>query len=330
MFGALCRSSARQYICHGLRAIFNIVHTQQQFERGHAIDIQRFTAVWDLSWCFYMVLLGRPSLTLLLTAFLLWSNPCYSATGYPNPFTPEQCGIARAHAEQVLRSNPNDERAGSTRAEALLCEGLQDDPGALDQAIDAFEQVLMDEPQNFFARLYLAEALRKRFFLSDDAAEAFTVARDALSQADVGAANAALDAYLARTLQELREQQLHFALVIHDLQAAVNAGAASAHQVGELLTLIAQTGRGAPTRALAMLDAYLGTHPNETLDTFYRAEILRGRLPRATLESLYRSAEINLCGDRRDTANDQACSLARGRLKRLEEGPKTPVLIETD
>lgn len=262
----------------------------------------------------------RPSIVLPLTilaGFLWWADPSDAVVGYQTPFTSEQCGMALEHAQRLLDDNPGDLRASMVHAEALLCAGQQDDPEALDQAAEGFRQILARDPNNFFAYLYLAEATRARFSFSNAAIRAFMQARSVLSEADVGAARASLDAYIAQTIREVREQQQHFAQMIYDTEATLAAGTASSHQVGQLLMIQARTGPEGLERAAVLLDAYVAAGHRDPILKFYRAEMLRGRLARPTLAALYQAAEPYLCAEGGDFADRQACPLARLRLQQL-------------
>jgi hypothetical protein len=252
-------------------------------------------------------------------ACLSWSGTALGAVGYRTPFLPEQCGLALAKAQRLLRTGPNDLRARMINAEALLCSGLQDDPEALDRAIDAFQWVLARDPTNFFARLYLAEAIRGRFPISDMAVAAFAEAQRALNVANVGAGRAQIEAHIANSIREVTEQQRQSAATVRDGEIVLASGNGSPHQVGEWLMLIARTGPQGVEHAAAVLDKCAAEHPDPIL-SFYRAEMLRDRTDKSTLTALYRAAAERLCREGGGVADRQACTLARWRLQQLVEG----------
>ncbi|MFI5397562.1 MAG: hypothetical protein ACHQ9S_18655 [Candidatus Binatia bacterium] len=255
---------------------------------------------------------------------LLWSGVSGATIGYQTPFGPEQCDLALAKAQRLRHAGSNDLRARLMRAEALLCRGVQDDPAALDLAITGFERVVAQEPLNFFARLYLAEAVRERFPSSDAARAAFAEAQRALDRADVGAAHPSLAAHIAQSIREITEQLQRSAVAIHDSETAIATGNASPHAVGEWSMLVARTGSAGLERAVVRLDTYAAEHPDPILG-FYRAEMLRDRLPKSILGTLYRAAEERLCAEGGDVTDRQTCLLARWRLEQLEGSD----LIET-
>jgi hypothetical protein len=277
-----------------------------------------------------------PRFTAILSVVLVCSgvpfctNSPAAAIDSPNPFTDEQCTLAWNYASHRLRNDPTDARAHLTQAEALLCAGLRDNIEALDRAIAGFEEAVRREPANFYPRLYLAEALRKRFFLSDEAVQAFLAARDVLGNADVGAARSDYDAYIVAAVGEIRQQQDHFSLVLRDGEADFVAGRASPHQIGDWLKLLSCTGPGGLRQALSTLDTYLVARPNEILETFYRAELLRGIVAATKLVPLYRAAETALCAGDPDLLALQACGLARERLRRLTTDSPFNTALVTD
>lgn len=261
-----------------------------------------------------------PRLSGAFTALLLCSlgcTPSFAAFGFPNPFHPEQCAIALARADRLRRTHPSDARAALIRAEGLLCAGVQDDPEALDRAIVDLEDAARREPGNFFAHLYLAEAVRKRYSFSDEALQAFVNAGAALTRAAVGAARPELQAYIDQSIEGVRQGRQQFSRRSREHEAALAAGQASSFQIGSWLTLLAQTGPAGLRRAVATLEAHVAAHSDETLNTLYRAELARGRLPSGTLHALYRAAEATLCTTGSDVPRQQACALARRRLRQL-------------
>ncbi len=242
----------------------------------------------------------------------------WASLTYSNPFHPDQCEIALATGEQALARNPEDARARQIVAEALLCRGLErDDPWALDAALGAFQAQLSAHPDDFFAQLYAAEALRRRFPLADEAPIAFERAQAALATADVGAARTELGAHLRESLAALNAHRQQFLPLLRARTAALQHGSLAPGQVVDLLTLLVQTGPTGIDRALAILAAELVRQPNLALDTFYRAEILRGRESPQALMRLYRAAAAALCEAPPATPLNE-CQRARWRLEQLE------------
>ncbi len=247
-----------------------------------------------------------------------WVTASWASLTYSNPFHPDQCEIALATGERALARNPEDARARQLVAEALLCRGLErDDPWALDAAREEFLAQLSAHPGDFFAHLYAAEALRRRFPLADEAAGAFERARAALANADVGAARTELDAHLRESLAALKAHREQFLPLLRARTAALEHGSLASPQLVDLLTLLTQTGPAGVDRALAILEAELARQPNIALDTFYRAEILRGRESKQTLLGLYRAASAALCEPPHATPVNE-CQRARWRLDQLE------------
>ena len=237
---------------------------------------------------------------------------------YSNPFHPDQCEIALASGEQALVRNSQDARATEIVAEALLCRGLErDDPWALQAAIAAFRARLSSQPDDFFSQLYYAEALRRRFPLADETPVAFKRAHTTLATADVGAARAALNAYLIDALADVNSNREQFLPVLRARAASLEQGPLAPAQLIDLLTLLAQTGPRGVDHALAILDAQVSRQPDAALDTFYRAEILRGRESQGALVRLYQSAEAAVCEATRATPLNE-CQRSRWRLEQLE------------
>lgn len=234
---------------------------------------------------------------------------------YSNPFHPEQCELAIAAAE---RAAAQDAQAEALLAEGLLCRGLaQDDPWALEAAIQGFERIVAADGRAFFAQLYLAEALRRRFPLSDGPVTAFERALAALARADVGAARADLETHIQDSLRAIHADQRQFLPLLDQRMTEAAANTLPPERVGELVTLLAQTGPSGVERALATLDAYLAQHYDPALHTFYRAELLRGRQSPAAVAAQYRAAATALCEGAVAEAVSE-CSRARWRLEQVE------------
>lgn len=132
------------------------------------------------------------------------ADPAYS---YRSPFHPEQCEKAIVAGRRAVAADAENRRARLILAEGLLCRGLQGDSQALDAAIALLEQTVTDEPANFFAQLELADALRQRSPVSEQAERALQHARDLLAAADVGAARQELAAYIDENLAAVAQSR---------------------------------------------------------------------------------------------------------------------------
>lgn len=177
-------------------------------------------------------------ITAAVVAVLLGGGQASATLTYQNPFHPAQCERAIAAAQSALSADARDARARAMLAQGLLCRGLtQDDPWALSAAVQSFEAQLRDDPGSFFTQLYVAEALRRRFPLSDAVPTAFARAVIVLSTADVGAARGELAAYVEQAGAEARRYREQFLPLLHTRLAALSAGEIStAQQLGELVT----------------------------------------------------------------------------------------------
>jgi hypothetical protein len=214
-----------------------------------------------------------------------------------------------------------DAQARELVAEGLLCRGIvRDDPWALAAAIGAFETLIAAHPGDFFAQLYRAEALRRRFPLADESEVAFERAREVLTTADVGAARPALEAHVRESLDAVRLYREQYSPMLKEREAALAQGTLSAAELIELLTLLPQTGPSGVNRASAILEAQLGRQQSELLATFYRAEIFRGIRAAAELAPLYSSAATSACAHRSMQIAHE-CQRARWRLHQLEDQP---------
>jgi hypothetical protein len=220
-------------------------------------------------------------------------------------------------ARRVLADRHGDARARQILAEGLLCRGLErDDPWALAGAIRGFEERLAVDPGDFFAALYLAEALERRFPLADVTVRAFERAAAVLIDAEVGAARPALGKHLRSSLEWLREYRDRTFRLLRDRERELSEGSLPPDRVGEFFTLVALTGPDRARWAARALEAHSSRHPDRLLDTFYRAEILRGAGAPEQVEALYRSAEAIAC-DRQSSRAD-LCPRIRRRLEQLE------------
>jgi hypothetical protein len=203
-------------------------------------------------------------------------------------------------------------------AEGLLCRGLDDDPEALDAAAVLLRNVAAEEPANFFAQLELADALRKRFPLSDEAWSAARHALEMLGRADVGAARPDLTGYLTENLAAMDAQRRQAAPALARHAAGLAAGTLSPAEIREYLNLLVLTGPEGLTRAAAAVDAYLARQCDDALATLYRGEIARGRASRSESRSLYAAAQARLCRSDATAVEAAECELARWRLQQLE------------
>jgi tetratricopeptide (TPR) repeat protein len=214
-------------------------------------------------------------------------------------------------------------------AEGLLCEGLEDNPAALDAAARMLRRLVADEPLNFFAALDLADALRKRFPLSDEAQAALRRARQLLANADVGAARRDLTDYIDENLAAIAQQRATLLPLLRGKANALESGRLSASDMADSVILLSETGRDGIEQAERDVDVYLALHPGDTLGTLYRAEILRLEGQDAQSLPLYAEAARGLCVA--GAVPSSYCSLARWRLKQhrndgVDVGPDMPAL----
>ncbi len=235
---------------------------------------------------------------------------------FRSPFHPEQCERAISAGKHQLARNPGCSRARLQVAEGFLCKGLEDDPDALDAAISMFRQIVADEPLNFFAELELADALRKRFPLSQEAQSELLRTRRALGAADVGAARQELAGYVDENFAATADLRLRMVPLIEERAAALAAGTILPADMAVFVILQAETGIDGLAQAGRDLETYLALHDDETLATLYRAEILRMRGMKDRCRPLYVEAAERLCHDGAPPSSE--CSLARWRLEQLQ------------
>jgi tetratricopeptide (TPR) repeat protein len=236
-------------------------------------------------------------------------EPAYS---FRSPFDPQQCERAIRAGKRALEQDEASSRAQALLADGLLCRGLEDDPGALDAAAEMFRRIVAEEPSNFFAGLELADALRKRFPLSDEAESALRRAQRILPNADVGAAREDLTDYIEENLAAMAQQKASILPILRGRAEALASGSLSATELADSVILLSETGPGGIDRAQRGLDVYLARHPGDALGTLYRAEILRLAGQGAGSLPLYTEAEKHLCVP--GTVPSSECSLARWRL----------------
>lgn len=234
------------------------------------------------------------------------------------PFAAEQCGPALDYARKRLEADPNDARASGILAEALLCFGAQGDVRALEQAVRRLGAIVDSNPDDFFAHLYFADALRRRYLLSDEAVDAARSARELLGSNEVGNSRRWLTRYLDEWISRLEEQRVQFARPLREGEARYRQGTSTPLEVGDWLVLLATTGPDAARRAVQILDAYAARSGDSVLTSFYRAELLRAVLPDEELMRLYEEAERVLCAGPTEMPRAQRCATAQARLRRLQ------------
>ncbi len=192
-----------------------------------------------------------------------------------------------------------------------------DNPAALDVAVDLLRQRVAEEPSSFFARIELADAIRNRFPLSVEARSALRHAGETLTTADVGMAREDLARYIDENQAAMEQQRAQTLPMVRSRLAELEAGTLSPTDMASLVILLAATGPDGLTQAQRDLEAYLDVHHDDALDTLYRAEILRARGQIQRCLPLYSKAVALLCHD--DTPPSSACALARWRLEQLRQ-----------
>jgi len=235
------------------------------------------------------------------------------ACSFRSPFSLQQCERAIRTGKQALAQDESSAGARMLLAEGLLCRGLEDDPGALDAAAEMLRRIVAEEPSNFFAQLELADALRKRFPLSDEAHAALRRARTGLDAADLGAAREDLTDYIQENLAAMAQQRAAILPLLRSRAEALACGTLSATDLADSVILLSETGPDGIDQAQRGLDVYLARHPGDALGTLYRAEILRLEGQGTRSLPLYAEAEKHLCVP--GAAPSSECSLARWRLK---------------
>ncbi len=250
---------------------------------------------------------------LTLMGLIRAANAIEPAYSFRNPFDPEQCDRAIRFAERRLEQEPTDPWARQLRAEGLLCRGLDDDPWALDEAIALLREIVADKPDNFFAQLALADALRKRFPASGEAQAALRRARELLAAVDDGPARAELAEYLTENAAAITAHRSRVLALVREREGAF--AAASPQDVAALVRALPQTGPAGIERAEQHLEVYLMEHDDAALRTLYRAELMRGRAPPARCRMLYADAVSALCA----APPSDDCALAQRRLAQLDQ-----------
>lgn len=251
--------------------------------------------------------------TLTTHASTEMSTPVFS---FNNPFHPQQCGKAIQFARLRLRQAPTAIDAQMLLAEGLLCSGLADDPTALDGAIRILKRIVRRAPTNFFAQLGLADALRKRFPLSDDALLSLARAQELSRQSDLGEGRqelmnyirenrAAIDAYRSQHLPSLLRARMPSPIAWSD------------EDLGRIPSLMAQRGPQGQMAAVRALKAYSTRHPNDVRTHFYRTEVLRGRAADLVSTRHYKALYQALCSNPEVDSKTPECSVIRLRLSQL-------------
>ncbi len=243
----------------------------------------------------------------------LAAEPAYS---FRNPFHPEQCDRAVVFADRLLARDPASKRGRLIRAEGLLCKGLDDDPWALDEAFALLRLLAADEPHNFFVRLELADAERKRFPLSDEAESSLRQTEALLRSAEVGAARRELEAHVSENQAAMERRAARILPLVDERWTQYTAGTLTAAGMAQLVSLLVLLGPGGVDDAERSLDGFLATYPDAALATVYRGEVLWARGALRESEAVYRNAERLLCGSGQVKLSHD-CLLARGRLQHL-------------
>jgi hypothetical protein len=242
-----------------------------------------------------------------------------ASLSYSNPFHPDQCDLAVKSAQRTLSGDRGDASARLILAEGLLCRGLtRDDPWALEDAIQGLEERLAIQPHDFFATLYHAEALKRRFPLADRTVRAFERAGEVLVDADVGDARPALEEHVGASLRWLGSYRERNIPILRDRARKLAAGTLGSDEAGEFFALVTSTGPDGVEWARGALDSYCLRHPgDQVVDTFYRAELLRGTAEPNEVQNLYRSARAAVCPPDTPKSAD-LCGRIDRRLKQLE------------
>ncbi len=208
------------------------------------------------------------------------------------------------------------------RAEGLLCKGLDDDPWALDAAIAALREIVASEPENFFAQLESADALRARFRCSDDAAEALATAAAFLNRAPLGDATADLAAYVASNAAALQREQRR---AVMDMQRIARIEVPSASDVYVMVTLLKQLGPAAVALAEGVVAASIERDPSDEYMQLARAELTWGQATWDRAGELYRGLDQRCARENKSTA---PCAIARDRVRQLARVGQYPGSFE--
>lgn len=246
-----------------------------------------------------------------LIGALLWATPLCAepAFSYRTPFHPEQCDLAIARGRRELERDAGDHRARVLLGEGWLCRGLQDDPWALEDAIAALRLATVDGPNEVFAQLSLADAVRKRYPLSVEAVSELQRAQRLLEQTDVGAARVDLATYISENLAAVLSARARVLPAIDSGRAALTAGRLATSELVTLAQQLVLTGSDGAREAEQII-------ASDAVPALQRAEILRGRVRIATARVLYAEAAAALCGT---SPMGSDCPLAQQRLDQLSK-----------
>jgi hypothetical protein len=263
---------------------------------------------------------SRASLPIVLVTVLLTPQiaPAVEA-GYSfrTPFHEEQCERAARFAERKRARSPTSSRGPLIAAEALLCEGLDDDPWALDAAIAALRQVAARRPGDFFAQLDFADALRKRFPCSAEALQALERARTLLARTDLGAAQAEMSAYIAENAAAVAQQRGRALALLEAHKLAVANQPVVASDTNEVAAALALTGLPGLQRAREMSDRYVAQHPDDSAATLLRAELSRGCVSPQESHALFVQVRQHLCPSRAAVQDNAQCAYLDWRVTQL-------------
>ncbi len=255
------------------------------------------------------------AVTLLFASRLSAAEPV--AYSFQNPLHPRQCDRAIHFSERRLANDQASIKWRMVLAEGFLCKGLEDDPWALEAAISLFREIVAEQPSNVFARLELADALRKQFPLSDEAEQAVRGAGELLEKADVGAARESLVGYVDQNAAALAAQRARAIPSIENGEEEFANGAEWSEGMSTRVSILTQMGPDGLARAERDLSKYLAVRGRDALAMFYQAEVLRGRILPARSQALYAAIEPRLCHPAAGPLEPAECSVARLRLKQM-------------
>ncbi len=245
-------------------------------------------------------------------------EPAYS---FRNPFHPYQCEEALAFGRRQLQRDPSNARARLIVAEGYLCLGLEGDPWALDTSIDLLQQIIAERPDNWFARVELADAIRKRFPLSEAALTALKELRTALPTAPiVDRERAALTEYFDENAAALEENRARLLPLVRELADTALSSARAAERAG----ILVQCGDDGARAALQQIEAVLLHEADNGLLAFYRAEAQVGRVSPTRAHELFRAAAHELCEATPENADCWRPRLRLQQLARFTDGQEEP------
>jgi hypothetical protein len=230
-----------------------------------------------------------------------------------SPFHPEQCEMAIAHGRRRVAASDTPS-ARLTVAEGFLCAGLAgDDPWALEEAIALLRDIVAASPDHLFARLELADALRARYPLSEEALGQYEDAKRLLEPPACGAACGELAEHIDASVRALGRKRERLGRAGEPRRPPAETRRFAAH-----VTALAQSGIEGERRALELLDDRARLSADRYLDTLQRAELLRGTRPREEIRGLYEAARHQLCRAENEGENREWCSLVQFRIEQLD------------